>query len=264
MTKPIIGVLCCARMIDDVSDLHHLVFRSYIDYIKLILDAVPILIPAILNDDDDDDDDDEIAEAFINSVDGIILPGSPSNVGVRRKNLDENECFYEIQSIGVKDLNRDMTAMKLIKQAYLSDKPLLGICRGFQEINIFFGGELYQELHKVPGKFDHRSDKTKILNEKYELSHLIKIDNNSLIRELLTKENVIESDLYINSLHSQGIEKLGNYLAIEGKSEDNTIEAFRHKTAKFIYGVQWHMEWNKSKLDAIIAKEFRAHCLRSI
>ncbi len=258
MAKPIIGVICCARMVDDHSDLHHLVFKSYIDYIMLMLDAIPIIIPAILNDEND-----EIAKSYINLVDGIILPGSPSNVGLRRKNLNENEDFYEIKSIGKKDLNRDMTAMKIIKQAYLSDKPLLGICRGFQEINVFFGGELFQELHKIPGKFDHRSDKTKAINEKYEPSHLMKIENNSLIQNLLINDGIRINEVNVNSLHSQGVEKLGNFLVIEGKTEDNTIEAFRHKNAKFIYGVQWHMEWNKSRVDMIISKEFRTHCLRS-
>lgn len=79
MNKPIIGVLCCARMIDEDSDLHHVVFRSYIEFIKDTLGAVPILIPALSPGFMKGDID-----QLVDIVDGFFLPGSPSNISLRR------------------------------------------------------------------------------------------------------------------------------------------------------------------------------------
>ncbi|WP_076943440.1 gamma-glutamyl-gamma-aminobutyrate hydrolase family protein [Serratia oryzae] len=258
MTQPIIGVVCCARMIDNDSDLHHIVFRSYIDYIKNDLKAIPILIPAIITRNDDD-----LARKILNSVDGIFLPGSPSNVSLRRVISDRPFSFDSVNTVGSKDLNRDMTVMKILEHAYHLDKPVLGVCRGLQEINIFFGGDLYPELHCITGKIDHRSDKSKPLESRYDVSHRVSIEDNSLMGELINKTAINRSELFVNSLHSQGISKLGRDLLVECRASDNTIEAIRHAEASFIYGVQWHTEWLKSPLDKVIADAFIMECSKN-
>ncbi|HDR1420491.1 TPA: gamma-glutamyl-gamma-aminobutyrate hydrolase family protein [Pasteurella multocida] len=251
--KPTIGVICCARRIDDDSDIHHLVFKSYVEYVKNELEAIPLLIPALFNKSDD-----RLIEEILKKVDGILLTGSPSNICLRRK----NESFKEIEIIGYKDINRDYTAMKLIEIACKMDKPLLGICRGLQEINVFFGGELYQEIHKVSGMRDHRSDKSKSMVERYQPAHKIIISPNSILH--YHSNQSISSNVLVNSLHGQGISVLGKDLLIEAiAADDGVIEAIRHKNSKFIYGVQWHIEWSTSAIDPIISNLFRSHCIEN-
>lgn len=241
---PIVGVICCARMIDDDSDIHHLVFKSYVEYVRNKLGAIPLLIPSIFNQNDT-----ALIQEIIKKVDGILLTGSPSNVSIRRI----NNKFKEIRIIGNKDIYRDYTSMKLIEVATNKNKPLLGICRGLQEINVFFGGDLHQEIHKISGMLDHRSDKSKSLQERYKIAHKIEFSPESILHTIHTKLNIYN----VNSLHGQGVSVLGKDLIAEAKSEDGIVEAIRYKNSKFIYGVQWHIEWNKSPIDNIISNLFK-------
>ncbi|HII3839996.1 TPA: gamma-glutamyl-gamma-aminobutyrate hydrolase family protein [Pasteurella multocida] len=251
--KPTIGIMCCARRIDDDSDIHHLVFKSYVEYVKNELEAIPLLIPAIFNQNDD-----RLIEEVLRKVDGILLTGSPSNICLRRN----DKGFEEIEVIGSKDINRDYTVMKLIEIACTSNKPLLGICRGLQEINVFFGGDLYQEIHKVCGMRDHRSDKSKSMVDRYQPAHKITISPESILHQYSNQS--IPSNILVNSLHGQGISVLGSDLLIEAvAADDGVIEAIRHKYSKFIYGVQWHIEWSTSPIDPIISNLFRNHCIEN-
>ncbi|WP_233958824.1 gamma-glutamyl-gamma-aminobutyrate hydrolase family protein [Pectobacterium versatile] len=254
MKTPVIGVLCCARMIDDDSDLHHIVFKSYLDFIKKKLNAVPLLIPAMSTCFDSC-----YAKNIIDRIDGVFLPGSPSNVSLRKDTKGING-FLEEDTNGINDLARDYTAMSLIEYALKVDKPILGVCRGFQEINVFFGGDLYKELHKVPGRIDHRAKKSPSFYEKYAPTHSISLCDNSLIKRLCSGSEV--SDIcHVNSLHTQGVSILGNGLNIECTASDGTVEAIRYPNASFVYGVQWHMEWLRSPIDEIIADEFLRCCI---
>lgn len=256
MKKPIIGVLCCARMIDDVSDLHHVVFRSYIDFITDTLNAVPILIPSVPAYFHG-----ENTERICEIVDGFFLPGSPSNVALRRVRNGTTD-FTVIETPGTTDLLRDYTAMKIIHYALVANKPLLAVCRGFQELNIFFGGELHKVLHQVPGRLDHRAGSYNSLDEKYALAHSVSLCDGSLLKSIFSAHGQLPDCPAVNSLHSQGISKIGEGLFVECLAPDGTIEAVRHVKASFIYGVQWHLEWLRSPLDRCIAREFIAHCSR--
>lgn len=254
MKKPIIGVLCCARMIDNDSDLHHVVFRSYIDFITDTLNAVPVIIPSVSTCFNERN-----TERICEIVNGFFLPGSPSNVALRRVK-DGTTNFTVIETPGTTDLLRDYTAMKIIHYAMVADKPLLAVCRGFQELNIFFGGDLHKALHQVPGRLDHRVGSYDSLNEKYALAHDVSLCDGSLLKRIFSAHCHQSDSPAVNSLHSQGISKVGEGLFVECLAPDGTIEAVRQVKASFIYGVQWHMEWLRSPLDRCIANEFIAHC----
>jgi putative glutamine amidotransferase len=117
--------------------------------------------------------------------------------------------------------------------------PILGICRGFQEINVALGGSLTQKLHDLPGNLDHREDATQELEEQYAPAHEVELVDGGLLHKIAGSRR-----MKVNSLHSQGVESLAPHLVAEAKAEDGVIEAFRIDGAKtFALAVQWHPEW---------------------
>ena len=137
------------------------------------------------------------------------------------------------------DPARDATTLPLIRAAVERGVPVLGICRGFQEVNVAFGGSLHQRVHEVPGYLDHRDDERQPLEVQYGPAHDVTLEPNGLLSRLAGAERV-----RVNSLHWQGIERLGPGLQVEARAPDGLIEAFRVAQApSFALAVQWHPEW---------------------
>ena len=105
--------------------------------------------------------------------------------------------------------------------------PVFGICRGFQEMNVAFGGTLHQKLHEVPGHLDHRDDETQPLEVQYGPAHDVTLEPGGVLRGLAAGDRI-----RVNSLHSQGIDRLGAELAVEARAPDGVIEAFRVRAAR--------------------------------
>ena len=102
------------------------------------------------------------------------------------------------------------------------------------------GGSLHQHVQELPGRFDHRSDKTKPLRERYGLAHPVRLTPGGALQTLFDGAERIE----VNSLHGQGIDRLADRLTVEAVAEDGTIEAVSVQGAKgFALAVQWHPEW---------------------
>jgi len=117
--------------------------------------------------------------------------------------------------------------------------PVLAICRGFQEMNVAYGGTLHQRLHEVPGHLDHREDESLPLEVQYGPAHEVHLEPGGILRTLAGADR-----LEVNSLHWQGIERLGKDLAVEARAPDGVVEAFRVADApSFALSVQWHPEW---------------------
>jgi putative glutamine amidotransferase len=137
------------------------------------------------------------------------------------------------------DPARDATTLPLIRKAVASGIPVLGICRGFQEMNVAFGGTLHQKVHEVEGRRDHREDTTRELDVQYGPAHEVALEPGGTLQSLTGQDRI-----QVNSLHSQGIDRLGPGLAVEARAPDGLIEAFRVEHAKsFAVAVQWHPEW---------------------
>jgi putative glutamine amidotransferase len=118
--------------------------------------------------------------------------------------------------------------------------PLFAICRGVQELNLALGGSLNQEVHELPGRLDHRSDKTVSPQARYEAAHEVILTPGGRLQELLGGAGRIK----VNSLHGQAIDRLAPRLVVEASAPDGTIEAVRVVDAPgFVLGVQWHPEW---------------------
>ncbi|MGQ0833391.1 MAG: gamma-glutamyl-gamma-aminobutyrate hydrolase family protein [Gammaproteobacteria bacterium] len=197
-------------------------------YIRAVIDgagAVPLLVPAL----GDELDLDELLE----HVDGILFTGSPSNVEPQRYQGAASETGT------VHDPERDATTLPLIPKAVKAGVPVFGICRGFQEMNVAFGGTLAQKLQDVRGNLDHREDAEAALEVQYGPAHDILLEPGGLLRALAGTDRV-----RVNSLHSQGVDRLADGLLVEARATDGVIEAFRVRGApRFALAVQWHPEW---------------------
>lgn len=249
--KPVIGISSCARYIDDDSDIHHVVFRSYVDYVQGALDAIPFIIPACFGSDDTDE-----LRTLIGRMDGLLLSGSPSNVGLRRR----GDVFSIIEVVGMSDPRRDATTMHLLRAAMDENLPILGICRGCQEINVAQGGNLLADVQNQKGRFDHRARPGASLPERYAPVHRLQLLPGSRLAEL-QNQLTTSAEILVNSLHSQCVSELGDGVVVEALASDGTVEAIRVPGSDFVMGVQWHLEWGRTELDTIITAEFRKSCL---
>jgi putative glutamine amidotransferase len=203
----------------------HAVGEKYLLAVTEAAGALPLLIPAL----GDGIDLDEV----LGICDGIVFTGSPSNVEPSR---------YEgpASATGtLHDAARDATTLPLIPAAVRAGIPVFGICRGFQEMNVAYGGTLTQKLHEVQGYRDHREDEKQPLEIQYGPAHDVVLESGGLLRSFSDTDRI-----RVNSLHSQGVEKLGRDLIVEARAPDGVIEAFRVQGApRFALAVQWHPEW---------------------
>ncbi|HZO24350.1 MAG TPA: gamma-glutamyl-gamma-aminobutyrate hydrolase family protein [Steroidobacteraceae bacterium] len=216
-------------------------------YVRAVLDAaegLPLLIPALADELGMDD--------LMRRLDGILFTGSPSNVEPLHYSGPPSEPGT------LHDPARDATTLPLIRKAVAGGIPVLGICRGFQEMNVAFGGSLHQKVHEVQGKLDHRDDGSLPLEVQYGPAHDVLLEPAGVLRALAASDRV-----RVNSLHSQGIDRLGCGLAVEARAPDGLVEAFRVEGARrYALAVQWHPEWKvmESQFSRAVFAAFGAAC----
>jgi putative glutamine amidotransferase len=203
----------------------HAVGQKYILAVAQGAQALPLLVPAISEHLDIDE--------LLASADGIMLTGSPSNVHPSHFGQAVHNPALPL------DPARDALTLKLIKAAIKAEMPLLAICRGFQELNVAYGGSLHQAVQEVAGKHDHREAKGLDLDAQYAPVHSVNLVANGQLAKILGANQTM-----VNSLHGQGIDRLGAGLSAEAHAPDGLIEALSVDNAKaFALGVQWHPEW---------------------
>jgi len=197
-------------------------------YARAVLDAaggLPLLIPALAEELGLDE--------LLVRLDGVMFTGSHSNVEPHHYSGPPSDPGT------LHDPARDATTLPLIRKAVAAGVPVLGICRGFQEMNVAFGGTLHQKVHEIEGKHDHREDTTLELDVQYGPAHEVVLAPGGSLHALTGQDRI-----QVNSLHSQGIDRLGPGLVAEATAPDGLIEAFRVEQAKaFAIAVQWHPEW---------------------
>src|SRR5215469_6997790 len=135
------------------------------------------------------------------------------------------------------DRERDATTLPLIREAIRRDLPILAICRGIQKLNVALGGTLHQRVHELPGRLNHRSRKDSP-DGPYGPAHSIALTPGGVLASLLGA-----AEIMVNSLHSQGIDRLAPGLRVEAVAPDGQIEAVSLPGARFVVGVQWHPEY---------------------
>lgn len=234
---PIVGIPACARL--EQGQLRHDTPARYAAAVLGGANAVPIMIPPL----------GEASLTVLERLDGLLLPGSPSNV--HPSHYDGGDSVTPERH----DLERDATTLRLIPEAIARGMPLLAICRGIQELNVALGGTLHQQVHTLPGRMDHRPGPG-TLEEKYAPRHLVHLSGQLALI-------IGSAKILVNSLHGQAIDAVAPGLVVEALAPDNTIEAVRVQHAcGFAMGVQWHPEWRYADDTASLAlfRAFGAAC----
>jgi putative glutamine amidotransferase len=240
--RPLVGVISDRRM--QGKHPFHMVGEKYLQAVVDAAVAYPVALPSL-------------AEGFdlldiLNRLDGLFLTGSPSNVEPHHYLGDPSEpgTWH--------DPHRDLAALELIPAAIRVGMPLLAVCRGFQEMNVSFGGTLHQRVHELPGYQVHKENSDDPLDVQYGPSHEVDFTAGGLLHRITG-----ETGATVNSLHSQGVDGLGAELEVDAVASDGLIEAFTVKNAPgFTLGVQWHPEWKplESSVSMAIFGEFGDAC----
>jgi putative glutamine amidotransferase len=193
-------------------------------------------------------------DSLLQLVDGVMLTGSPSNV--HPSHFDEAVADPSLPL----DPVRDELTFALVKACVQQGVPLLGVCRGFQEINVAMGGSLHQCVQDMPGLMDHREPKAAPFDVQYAPSHAITPVPGSALHEWASGA----SEVQVNSLHGQGINRLAPGLEPMAHAPDGLVEAFSVKGARnFAHAVQFHPEWRcwETPFYAAIFQAFGRACL---
>ncbi|XKE46682.1 gamma-glutamyl-gamma-aminobutyrate hydrolase family protein [Halomonas organivorans] len=222
-SRPLVGVIACRREVE--GHPAHMVTDKYLSALREYgLD--PVILPVW-----EGSTGREVA-GLLARLDGLVLTGSYTNVAPHRYGAErapENTRD---------DRDRDAASMAWIPVALDLELPLLGICRGFQELNVAFGGSLHQAVQNVSGRLDHREppgDK----ETQYAPSHDLEILPGGRLAALYPERHA-----RVNSLHQQGGDRLGEGLTAEAVAPDGLIEAVSVTDAPaFTLAVQWHPEW---------------------
>lgn len=210
-------------------------------YVRAVVDGaggLPLLVPTL--------DPVLPLREVLAGLDGLLLTGAVSNIEPHHYS---DESSYEGNLL---DPRRDATNLPLIPLAIEMGVPVLAICRGFQEVNVAFGGTLYQKVHEQPGFMDHRENKDDPLDVQYGPAHDIALVPGGVLAGLAG-----DTRATVNSLHGQGVRRLGEGLVVEAQAPDGLVEAFRHDGPAFMLAVQWHPEW-KVRENAFYLATFRA------
>lgn len=237
--KPLIGILSNLSTIESGSSIGWekvFINKSYVDAIENS-GGIPIVIPVNTNK--------ENIKRQIECVDGIIISGG----------IDVNPTLYNeepIPGLGEVHPETDEFDIEAINIALDMKKPIFGICRGLQVINVALGGTLYQDLNcSECSKIKH------VQNTKpYLGTHYIEVKEKSLISEVLGNK------ILVNTYHHQSIKRLGKDLEVIAYSNDGIIEAIQGKGDSFILGVQWHPELMIKKDERMLNlfKRFISEC----
>jgi putative glutamine amidotransferase len=221
--RPVIGIPADRRMLG--AHPFHAVGEKYITPLLRTAGALPLVIPSL---------GDELGLVeLVGELDGLLFPGSPSNIEPHRYGGEKS------REGTLHDPERDATTLSLIPRAIEAGVPVLGICRGFQEMNVAFGGTLWQHVHEVPGKSVHHEDLTQPLDVQYGPAHEVALVPGGLLARIAGTPRIT-----VNSLHHQGVRDLAPGLTAEAHADDGLVEAFAVDGARrMAVAVQWHPEW---------------------
>ena len=231
MTRPVVGVIANSYRIEDRFAVQMAGDRN-LQSLADVCGVLPIIFgasPAMTD-----------IETLLQVVDGVVLTGARANVHPTRFGVEPHSRYEPY------DIQRDTLALSLIEICVERGVPLLGICRGFQEMNVAYGGSLHPEIRELPGRLNHRMPRLQTGEIHPDASvlfadrHDVQLTPGGAFAKMFGRETI-----RVNSLHGQGILEAGVRVIVEGVAEDGTIEAIRiADAAGFALGVQWHAEYD--------------------
>jgi putative glutamine amidotransferase len=231
MKRPVVGVIANAHRVENRFTVQQTGEKN-LRAVAEVAGALPVMFAGAPDLTD--------IGALLEVVDGVLLTGARANVHPARFQVEPHSGHEPY------DEGRDALALALIEVCVAKGVPIFGVCRGFQEMNVAFGGSLHPEIRELPGRMNHRMprldtgeihpDPTVVFADRHD----VRLVAGGVFARLLGCENI-----RVNSLHGQGILEPGERVVVEGIAEDGTIEAIRIADAPgFALGVQWHAEYD--------------------
>jgi len=238
MKRPVVGIIANSHLINDEYPAQA-VGEMNVEAVGEVTGALPLMVPSHPSATD--------IGTLMEVCDGFLFTGGRPNVHPEEYGHSATEAH------GAFDRDRDRLVLPLIRSCVEAGLPILGICRGFQEFNVAFGGTLHPEIRDIPGRQNHRMPPDGTLDEKFELRHEINLTSGGRFARVFGADKVV-----VNSLHGQGIEQAGERIVIEGHAPDGTPEAIYVDGAPgFSMAVQWHPEY-RAGIDPVSKPLFEA------
>lgn len=224
MTRPVLGIICCNRSVG--VETAQAVMQRYVTAALRHADAAALLIPSLPGL--------MHAEDVAPRIDGLLLTGSPSNVEPHRYGHGDAEDAY-----GPFDPDRDEMTFGLIRAMIARGRPVFGICRGFQELNLAFGGTLRRDCATHPELIAHHTPDGVEFDAMFDLTHPVTLTPGGQLASAYGR-----TELAVNSVHYQGVDRLGDGLTVEARAPDGLVEAISGSfDGAPVLAVQWHPEW---------------------
>ncbi len=229
-SRPVLGVIACNRAFPTGTDTFEpaqMVMDRYIRAAMKYADVAALIIPSLADLMD--------AHEVAPRLDGILLTGSPSNVApVRYQGGDGDGPF---------DSDRDEIAIGMVHRMIDLKKPVFGICRGFQEINVALGGTLRGDTSASDDLIRHHAPDGASFGAMFDHRHPVALSSGGMLSAVYDKP-----ELTVNSVHYQGIARLADGLQIEATAPDGLVEAYSARPGGApLIAVQWHPEWETEK-----------------
>jgi putative glutamine amidotransferase len=222
--RPVLGVSCCTRAIGTESA--QAVMNRYVVAAMTYADAAALLIPAL--------PDLMSAREVAPRLDGLLLTGSASNITPDRYGQPD-----AADAEGPYDPGRDAMTAALIEAMLELGKPVFGVCRGLQELNVAFGGTLRRDASRNAALIAHHAPADVDFEAMFAHEHQVRLTPGGVLNRGLEREA-----LTVNSVHFQGIGRLGAGLGVEAVAPDGVVEAVSAQVnGAPVLAVQWHPEW---------------------
>jgi len=238
MRKPVIGIIGNLYLINDEYPAHAAGSMNSAAVAE-VFGGLPLIVPT--------DPDLVDTETLMDVCDGFIFTGARANVH------PDEYGHIATQAHGTFDRGRDGVSLPLIRACVERGLPILGICRGFQEVAVAMGCTLHPEIRDLAGRDNHRMPPDGTLEEKFAMRHIVTLSEGGPFHKLWGETSVLT-----NSLHGQGILEASDDIVIDGRAPDGTPEAIYVKDAPgFTLSVQWHPEW-QAGIDPVSRPLFEA------
>lgn len=225
--RPVLGIIACQRTVG--VEPAQAVMERYVRAAMRHADVAALLIPSL--------PDLMSAKEVAGRLDGVLLTGSPSNVESHRYHGEGGE--------GPFDPGRDEIALGMVEAMIGRARPVFGICRGFQEINVALGGSLRRDTSASAELLAHHAPDDAGFAEMFDHLHPVTLTQGGMLARSFGK-----TALSVNSVHYQGVDRLAPALSVEATAPDGLIEGYSARIEGApVVAVQWHPEWDADRND---------------